>query len=96
VHAKGWGAYGTLTISGDLSRYTKAKLLQPGASTPLVLRFSTVAGELGASNATIRRDYSRASMPPRSAVSIITPAMRRHRLPTTLRTCGLAIPEGGN
>jgi len=26
VHAKGWGAYGTLTISGDLSRYTKAKL----------------------------------------------------------------------
>jgi catalase len=31
VHAKGWDAYGTLTISGDLSRYTKAKLLQPGA-----------------------------------------------------------------
>jgi catalase len=29
VHPKGWGAYGTLTISGDLSRYTKAKLLQP-------------------------------------------------------------------
>jgi hypothetical protein len=51
VHAKGWGAYGTLTICGDISRYTKAKLLQPGASTPLVLRFSTVAGELGAANA---------------------------------------------
>ena len=31
VHAKGWGAYGTLTISGDISRYTKAKLLQPRA-----------------------------------------------------------------
>src|SRR6201982_2858363 len=46
VHAKGWGAYGTLTINGDISRYTKAKSLQPGASTPLVLRFSTVAGEL--------------------------------------------------
>src|SRR6202043_1642613 len=51
VHAKGWGAYGTLTINGDISRYTKAKLLQPGASTPLVLRFSTVAGELGAADA---------------------------------------------
>src|SRR6202521_2008072 len=51
VHAKGWGAYGTLTISGDISRYTKAKLLQPGACTPLVLRFSTVAGELGAADA---------------------------------------------
>src|ERR1700694_3822961 len=35
VHAKGWGAYGTLTISGDISKYTKAKVLQPGARTPL-------------------------------------------------------------
>src|ERR1700680_3366847 len=51
VHAKGWGAFGTLTISGDISRYTKAKLLTPGASTPLILRFSTVAGELGAADA---------------------------------------------
>ena len=51
VHAKGWGAYGTLTISGDISRYTKAKVLQLGASTPLILRFSTVAGELGAADA---------------------------------------------
>jgi catalase len=51
VHAKGWGAYGTLTINGDISRYTKAKSLQPGARTPLVLRFSTVAGELGAADA---------------------------------------------
>src|SRR5712672_3958805 len=28
VHAKGWGAYGTLTITRDISKYTKAKLLQ--------------------------------------------------------------------
>ena len=33
VHAKGWGAYGTLTITGDISKYTKAKCLQPGAKT---------------------------------------------------------------
>src|ERR1700722_6741783 len=29
VHAKGWGAHGTLTITGDISKYTKAKVLQP-------------------------------------------------------------------
>src|SRR5712672_2589549 len=28
VHAKGWGAHGTLTITGDISKYTKPKLLQ--------------------------------------------------------------------
>src|ERR1700731_4595497 len=48
VHAKGWGAHGTLTITGDISKYTKAKVLQTGAQTPLIVRFSTVAGELGA------------------------------------------------
>jgi catalase len=51
VHAKGWGAYGTLRITGDISRYTKAKCLQPGAETPMIARFSTVAGELGAADA---------------------------------------------
>ncbi|MFG1416843.1 catalase [Xanthobacter sp. V0B-10] len=51
VHAKGWGAHGTLTITGDISRFTKAKALQPGAQTPMIARFSTVAGELGAADA---------------------------------------------
>ena len=51
VHAKGWGAHGTLTITGDISKYTKAKALQPGAKTPMLARFSTVAGELGAADA---------------------------------------------
>jgi catalase len=51
VHAKGWGAYGTLTITGDISKYTKAKVLQPGAKTDMLARFSTVAGELGAADA---------------------------------------------
>ncbi|MDR1075152.1 MAG: catalase [Xanthomonadaceae bacterium] len=51
VHAKGWGAHGTLTITGDISRYTKAKALQPGAKTPMLARFSTVAGEMGAADA---------------------------------------------
>lgn len=51
VHAKGWGAHGVLKITGDISRYTIAKALQPGAETPMLARFSTVAGELGAADA---------------------------------------------
>jgi catalase len=51
VHAKGSAAYGTLKITHDISRYTKAKVLQPGAESECFLRFSTVAGERGAADA---------------------------------------------
>ncbi|MFN3854636.1 MAG: catalase, partial [Phreatobacter sp.] len=51
VHAKGSAAYGKLTITKDISRYTKAKALQPGKVTEAFLRFSTVAGERGAADA---------------------------------------------
>lgn len=51
MHAKGWGAYGSLTVTGDISKYTKAKVLQPGKKTDLFIRFSTVAGERGAADA---------------------------------------------
>ena len=51
VHAKGWGAYGTLRVTHDLSPYTKAQCLQPGAGCEVITRFSTVAGELGAADA---------------------------------------------
>ncbi|CQA08108.1 Catalase [Mycobacteroides abscessus] len=47
VHAKGAGAYGELVITADVSKYTKAKLFQPGAKTESLARFSTVAGEQG-------------------------------------------------
>ncbi|TLP64313.1 catalase [Parasedimentitalea maritima] len=50
VHAKGWGAIGTLKITGDISAYTCAKVLQPGMETPMLARFSTVAGEQGAAD----------------------------------------------
>ncbi|WBL19040.1 MULTISPECIES: catalase [Citricoccus] len=46
-HAKGSGAFGTLKVTEDVSQYTKADFLQPGKETDLLLRFSTVAGELG-------------------------------------------------
>lgn len=52
VHAKGSGAFGTLTVEHDITKYTKAKLFaQVGKQTPLFLRFSTVAGERGAADA---------------------------------------------
>lgn len=51
VHAKGWGAFGTLTVTHDISRYTRAKVFEPGKVTPMLARFSTVAGELGAADA---------------------------------------------
>ena len=52
VHAKGWGAYGTLTITKDIARYTKAKVFAAvGKKTGMIARFSTVAGEQGAADA---------------------------------------------
>jgi catalase len=52
VHAKGSGAYGTLTITGDITRYTRAKVFsEVGKKTECFFRFSTVAGERGAADA---------------------------------------------
>ena len=52
VHAKGSGAYGKLTITGDITKYTKARAFSEiGKETECFLRFSTVAGEKGAADA---------------------------------------------
>ena len=52
MHAKGSGAYGTFTVTHDLTRYTKAKIFSAvGKKTELFVRFSTVAGERGAADA---------------------------------------------
>jgi catalase len=52
MHAKGSGAYGSFTVTHDITRYTKAKIFsQIGKKTDLFLRFSTVAGERGAADA---------------------------------------------
>jgi len=50
VHAKGGGAFGTFTTTGDVSQYTKAALFQPGTETDMLIRFSSVAGEAGSSD----------------------------------------------
>ncbi len=52
MHAKGWGAYGKFTVTGDITKYTRAELFSEiGKETELFLRFSTVAGERGAADA---------------------------------------------
>lgn len=52
VHAKGSGAYGKLTITQDITKYSKAKVFSEiGKETSCFLRFSTVAGERGAADA---------------------------------------------
>ncbi len=52
MHAKGSGAYGTFTVTHDITRYTRAKLFSTiGKQTPLFARFTTVAGERGAADA---------------------------------------------
>lgn len=52
MHAKGWGAYSTFTVTHDISRYTTTKIFsQVGKITPMFAGFSTVAGERGAADA---------------------------------------------
>jgi catalase len=52
MHAKGSGAYGTFTVTKDITRYTKARIFsEVGKKTDMFARFSTVAGERGAADA---------------------------------------------
>jgi catalase len=52
MHAKGAGAFGTFTVTHDITKYTKAKIFsEVGKTTEMVARFSTVAGERGAADA---------------------------------------------
>lgn len=52
MHAKGSGAFGTFTVTNDITKYTKAKIFsEVGKTTEMFARFSTVAGERGAADA---------------------------------------------
>ena len=52
MHAKGSGAFGTFTVTHDITKYTKAKIFsEVGKKTDMFARFSTVAGERGAADA---------------------------------------------
>ncbi|MEO6907647.1 MAG: catalase, partial [Abditibacteriaceae bacterium] len=51
VHAKGSGAYGTFTLTNDISQYTRAKVFNGiGKKTRMFVRFSTVGGEKGSAD----------------------------------------------
>ena len=51
VHAKGSGAFGTFTVTHDITRYTKAKVFaEIGKETKVLMRFSTVGGEKGSAD----------------------------------------------
>lgn len=51
VHAKGTGAFGTFTVTHDITKYTKAKIFNKiGKQTKLLIRFSTVGGEKGSAD----------------------------------------------
>src|SRR5438477_7974308 len=66
MHAKGWGAHGTFTVTHDISRYTKAKVFSKiGKQTPMFVRFSTVAGRKGRGRCGTRhpRHWSQAEYP---------------------------------
>lgn len=52
MHAKGSAAFGTFTVTHDITPYTKAKIFSEiGKQTKMFARFSTVAGERGAADA---------------------------------------------
>ena len=51
MHAKGSGAFGTFTVTHDISRYPRARLFEKiGKQTDVFVRFSSVAGERGAAD----------------------------------------------
>ncbi|MDG2002480.1 MAG: catalase [Novosphingobium sp.] len=52
MHAKGSGAFGTFTVTNDITPYTRASMFaEPGKKTEMFARFTTVAGERGAADA---------------------------------------------
>jgi len=52
MHAKGSGAYGTFTVTKDITRYTKAQIFSGvGKKTEMFVRFSIVAAERGGADA---------------------------------------------
>lgn len=52
MHAKGSGAFGTFTVTNDITQYSCAKIFEEvGKTTQMFARFTTVAGERGAADA---------------------------------------------
>ena len=85
VHAKGAGAHGYFEVTNDVTKYTKAAFLsEVGKRTPLFIRFSTVAGELGSSD-TVRDRSRTVSLEPSSPATVEKRMKSGVRLPTSDR-----------
>lgn len=51
VHAKGAGAFGVFEVTNDITQYSAAKIFSSvGKKTPMAIRFSQVAGNLGSAD----------------------------------------------
>ena len=51
VHAKGTGAFGKLTVTSDITKFTRAKMFSKiGNTCKVLIRFSTVGGEKGSAD----------------------------------------------
>jgi catalase len=89
-HAKGSGAFGVFNTTEDLSAYTRSALFQRGASTEMLARFSTVAGEQGSPDTwrDVRGDLANRQRLRLSATTLGTELTRRRtcpRLPNPVR-----------
>ncbi len=58
-HAKGSGAFGRFEVTNDVSAYTKAAVFQPGTTTDMLARFSTVPASAAAPTPGVTRAVSR-------------------------------------
>ena len=75
MHAKGSGAYGTFTVTRDITKYTRAKIFsQIGKKTELFARFTTIAAPMPPPTHSVarpcrppERSSSRSSVPSRRA-----------------------------
>ena len=79
MHAKGWGAYGTFTVTHDITRFTKAKIFSEiGKQTPMFARFSTVAGNEAPPTPSVTSAALRSSFIRRTATGTWSATTRRY------------------
>ncbi len=78
MHAKGSGAYGTFTVTHDVTKYTRAKIFsQVGKKTELFARFTTVAGERGPPTPSATSAALPSSSTPRKVIGTWSATTRR-------------------
>lgn len=79
VHARGSGAHGYFQVYEPLAELTRAGFLQdPGAKTPVFVRFSTVAGGRARSIRRATSAASRSSSIPRRGISTSSATISRY------------------